>query len=138
MLHNDINKDLLTAMKNRDLVAKNILSMLKSKLQLKAIEVHVAELDDASTLAVIQKFIKETEDEMAEYKKAGRSETAQSLSDQIEILKKYLPKQMTEEEIRAEIEKLEDKSVPNVMKHFKANFVGKVDMSLVSKIARGA
>ena len=44
---------------------------------------------------------------------------------------------MSEDEIKAEINKLEDKSIPSVMKHFKANFAGKVDMSLVNKIARG-
>lgn len=136
MLHTLINKDLITAMKNRDLVAKEVLSMLKSKLQLKAIEAHVSELDDASTLAVIQKFIKESEDEMAEYLKAGRENTAQNIAAQLRILKGYLPTQMTEAEIRAEIAKLEDKSMPSIMKYFKSNFAGKVDMSLVSKIAR--
>ena len=43
---------------------------------------------------------------------------------------------LTEEEIRKEISTLDDKSLPNVMKHFKTNFQGKVDMGLVSKIAR--
>ena len=40
------------------------------------------------------------------------------------------------DEIREEINKLEDKSIPSVMKHFKTNFAGKVDMSLVNRIAR--
>lgn len=43
---------------------------------------------------------------------------------------------LSEDEIRQEILKLEDKSIPSVMKHFKTNFVGKVDMGLVSKVAR--
>ena len=46
------------------------------------------------------------------------------------------PIPLTEEEIRKEISTLDDKSLPNVMKHFKTNFQGKVDMGLVSKIAR--
>ena len=52
------------------------------------------------------------------------------------ILSAYLPKQMTEDEIRAEIAKLDDKKVPSVMKHFKANFAGKCDMGLVSKVCK--
>ena len=44
---------------------------------------------------------------------------------------------MSEEEIRKVIDSLEDKSIPAVMKHFKMNYDGKADMSLVSKIARG-
>jgi len=43
---------------------------------------------------------------------------------------------LSEDEIRNEIEKLTDKSIPSIMKHFKANFNGKVDMGLVNKIAR--
>ena len=42
----------------------------------------------------------------------------------------------SEDEIRAIINTLEDKSIPSVMKHFKANYQGQVDNSLVSKIAR--
>ena len=44
---------------------------------------------------------------------------------------------MSEEEIKNIIAGMEDKSIPSVMKHFKANYAGKVDMGLVNKIARG-
>ena len=43
---------------------------------------------------------------------------------------------LSEDEIRKIIASLEDKSMPSVMKHFKINYDGKVDMALVSKIAR--
>ena len=58
------------------------------------------------------------------------------LARQKSILEAYLPKQLTEEEIRKIISSLEDKSIPSVMKHFKANYQGMVDNSLVSKIAK--
>ena len=44
---------------------------------------------------------------------------------------------LREEEIKHIIASMEDKSIPSVMKHFKANYAGKVDMSVVNKIARG-
>ena len=44
---------------------------------------------------------------------------------------------LSEDEIKDIIASMEDKSMPSVMKHFKANYAGKVDMSLVNKIARG-
>ena len=47
-----------------------------------------------------------------------------------------MPKLMSEDEIKAEILKLDDKSVPSVMKHFKANFLGKVDMKLVGEVLK--
>ena len=43
---------------------------------------------------------------------------------------------LSEDEIRKEIDSLEDKSIPSIMKHFKVNFQGKVDMALVNKIAK--
>ena len=43
---------------------------------------------------------------------------------------------MSEDEIRIEIEKLDDKSISSIMKHFKTNFAGKVEMSIVSKVAK--
>ena len=70
------------------------------------------------------------------YLKVNNVERAASISKQEETLKGYLPRQLSEEEIRSEIAKLDDKSMPSIMKHFKANFAGKVDMSLVSSIAR--
>ena len=75
--------------------------------------------------------------EAENYKKAGNLEQSNTILEQKEVLVKYLPQMMSEEEIKAEIAKLEDKSIPSVMKHFKANFAGKVDMGLVNKIARG-
>lgn len=137
MLFQDISKDLIAAMKARDAAKKDVLSMIKSKMKAKAIEMRVEEIDDANALVILQKFIKELDDEYAQFNNAGRAEKAEALMAQIEIAKAYLPQMMSEEEIRAEIEKLEDKSMPNIMKHFKANFTGKVDMSQVSKIARG-
>ena len=136
MLFQDISKDLIAAMKARDAAKKDVLSMIKSKMKAKAIEMRVEEIDDANALVILQKFIKELEDEYNQFNNAGRVDKAEALKTQLEIAKVYLPQLMSEEEIRAEIAKLEDKSMPNIMKHFKANFTGKVDMSLVSKIAR--
>ena len=70
------------------------------------------------------------------YAKAGRTENVEALNAQLEVLKKYLPKLLSEEEVRAIILSLEDKSVPSVMKHFKANYAGKVDMKMVNTILR--
>lgn len=137
MLFNEVSKGLIEAMKARDNVKKEVLSMLKSKMKAKAIEMRIDELDDSNALVVLQKFIKELEDEYTQFSAAGRIEKANELKAQLDVVKVYLPQMMSEEEIRAEIAKLEDKSMPSVMKHFKANFTGKVDMSLVSKIARG-
>ena len=58
----------------------------------------------------------------------------EALNAQIAFVSAYLPKMMTDEEIKAEILALSDKSVPSVMKHFKANFAGKCDMRRVQEV----
>ena len=54
----------------------------------------------------------------------------------IDIASKYLPKMLSKEEIREVILSLDDKSIPNVMKHFKANYNGKCDMRLVQEVLK--
>ena len=70
------------------------------------------------------------------YEKVGNTEQRDNILKQREIIEAYLPKMMSEEEIREVISSLEDKSIPSVMKHFKANYAGKCDMKTVSEVAR--
>lgn len=138
MLINQLEKDNIEALKNKDKVARAVLSVVINKYRVSAIELKVQgkEATDADLVKVINKVVKELDEEKAGYEKLGRSEDAQGIENQKAIITKYLPKLMSEAEIRQIISSLEDKSMPSVMKHFKANYDGKVDMSLVSKIAR--
>lgn len=139
MIIDEIKKDNVQAMKDKNVVARTIYGIVVNKFMLQNIEKRKTggEMTDADMVAILQKTIKELEEEAENYRKAGNEEQASTISAQKEVLVKYLPQMMSEEEIKAEIEKLDDKSIPSVMKHFKANFAGKVDMGLVSKIARG-
>ena len=94
------------------------------------------EIGDADIVRMIQKFAKELEEEKSGYEKAGRLEDASATLHQLEVISAFLPKMLEESEIKAIILGLEDKSIPAVMKYFKTNYDGKVDMGLVSKIAR--
>lgn len=139
MIIDEIKKDNVQAMKDKNVVARTIYGIVVNKFMLQNIEKRKTggEMTDADMVAILQKTIKELEEEAENYKKAGNSEQSNTILAQKEVLVKYLPQMMSEEEIKAEIENLDDKSIPSVMKHFKANFAGKVDMGLVSKIARG-
>lgn len=138
MLIDELKKANIEAMKNRDSDARAALSVVLTKYKLQEVEARSQgkEIGDSELLSIIQKAIKELSDEKEGYVKVNNTERIASISKQEETLKAYLPRQLSEEEIRAEINKLEDKSMPSIMKHFKANFSGKVDMSLVSSIAR--
>ncbi len=139
MLIDEIKKDNVQAMKDHDSVARAIFGVVMNKVLLNSIELKKdgKEQADSDVVQIIQKTIKELTEERESYLKVKNETEAGNIAKQIEIISKYLPKMMTEEEIMAVINSLEDKSIPSVMKHFKANYAGKVDMSLVSKIARG-
>ena len=139
MLLDELKKANIEAMKNKDKDARSVLSVVLTKCQLLIVEANAngKEFGDNQVLEVIQKVLKELSDEKEGYLKVNNLERVASISHQEEVIKAYLPKQLSREEIIAEINKLEDKSLPSVMKHFKMNFAGKVDMSLVSQIARG-
>ena len=139
MLLDELKKANIEAMKAKDKDARSVLSVVLTKCQNLIVETKASgkEFTDANVLEVIQKVLKELADEKEGYVKVNNQERVVSICHQEEVIKAYLPKQLTREEIIEEINKLDDKSMPSVMKHFKANFAGKVDMSLVSQIARG-
>ena len=93
-------------------------------------------MTDADMVSVLNKTLKELSDEKEMYEENGRKEQADADAKQKEIVKSYLPKMMSEEEIKEVIEKLADHSIKTIMTEFKTNYAGKADMGLVSKIAR--
>lgn len=138
MIEEQIKKANVEAMKNKDTVARAFYSVLMNKIMLEKINKREKgqEITDADVSNIIQKMIKELGDEKDNYQKAGNIEEVAHIEKQLEIAKTYLPKMLTREEIKAEIEKLSDKSIPIVMKHFKANFNGQVDMRLVQEVLK--
>ncbi len=139
MIEEQIKKSNIEAMKNKDAVARGFYSVLMNKVLLEKIAKGDRNqmLPDADMSNILQKTIKELNDEKANYEKVGNAEEVSRISRQIEIASSYLPKMLSREEIKSIIDSLEDKSVPTVMKHFKANFNGKVDMRLVQEILKG-
>ena len=139
MLIDEIKKDNVQAMKDKNATARAIYGVVMNKVMLAGIEAKAkgAELADSDVVQILQKTIKELTDERENYIKAGNSVEAENIAVQKALIEKYLPQMLTEEEIKNIIDSLEDKSIPSIMKHFKANFAGKVDMSIVNKVARG-
>jgi len=139
MLINELEAANIAALKARDQVSRAVLSVVINRYRLNAIELKAAgkEATDADLIKVITKVIKELDEEKEDNLKANRMEEVKNIELQRAVIEKYLPKMMSEDEIRNIISSLEDKSMPSVMKHFKANYDGQVDMSVVSKIARG-
>lgn len=138
MLIDEIKAANIAAMKARDNVSRGVLSVIITKYKLQEVELRSKgqEIGDKELVAIIQKTLKELADEKEGYQKVNNLERVNDISKQESVLQGYLPKQLSEQQIRDIINSLEDKSVPNVMKHFKTNYAGQVDMSLVNSILR--
>lgn len=137
MIIDDIRKANIDAMKAHDSNKRNAYAMVISRYQEAKTNGSGKEVGDAEVVRILQKFAKELEEERDGYAKAGREESRKNCQEQLEAIVSFLPQMMSEKEIKEIIDSLEDKSMPAVMKHFKANYAGKVDMGLVSKIVRG-
>ena len=133
-----LKKASIQALKDRDTVARSVLNLLLNKVKNVEIEKRAKgqELTDADVVSVLQKTKKELEEERLAFQNAGREENVTILTQQIAYVEGYLPKMMSADEIAAEINKLDDKSIPSVMKHFKANFQGKCDMKQVQEVLK--
>ncbi len=139
MLVQQLKEANINALRNHDATARGILSVILNKVKLAEIDRRAEgkELVDADVVAILQKTVKELTEEREAFAKANRPENVQTLTTQIAFVEGFLPQMMSEDEIRAEIAKLDDKSVGSVMKHFKANFAGKVDMRMVQAVLKG-
>lgn len=138
MLFDELKIEQMNALKEHNAAKRAVLENVTGKAMLVKIQKREKheELNDTDVLLVINKVIKELDEEIEAYTQAGRSEKVAELKAQKEIISVYLPKQLSDDEIKSEIEKLEDKTIPSIMKHFKVNFAGKCDMKKVSEIAK--
>ncbi len=91
--------DFKAAMKARDDVAKNTISFARAAIKQYEID-HREELDDAGVVAILSKQVKMRKDALADFEKAGRQDLVDAYNAEIAILSRYLPAQLSEDEIR--------------------------------------
>lgn len=142
-----INSDTIAVMKSGDKVALSVLRMLKSDLKYKQIELK-QKLTDEDCLDVLSSAAKKRRDAIREYGKAGRDDLAAKEKAELEIIKKYLPEQISDEEIErlikeaiAETKASTPAEIGLVMKEIMPKVKGKADgrrvNELVLNILRG-
>lgn len=142
MLKENLEKDLIEAMKQHDDEKTSVLRMIKSALQNKEIE-KKQELEDADVLTLIQSQIKSRRDSIEMYKKGGREELAEKEQKEIDLLIPYLPEQMSEDDVRAEVKNAitqtgasQISDMGKVMGMVMGKLKGKADGSMISKIVK--
>ncbi len=101
------------------------------------------EVDDAKSLQIINKMIKQRNDSISQFKEGGREDLADKEQQEVEILSKYKPEQLSEEDITKKVksviketgaESMQD--IGKVMGVLKSALAGSADMGLVSKIVK--
>ena len=138
MLIDQLKKENILALKEKNENKRAILSVVINKYMILGYEAKAKnkELNDADLIQVINKTLKELEEEKSNFLSLNRMDKVNDIDAQINTIKSYVPKMMSEEEIKEIILSLNDKSIPSVMKHFKTNYAGKCDMALVNKVLK--
>ena len=135
MLNADrIKTDLTVAMKSGEALKVSVLRMLISALGYKQIDVQ-RDLTDEDVTAVVQNEAKKRREAIDSFEKAGRAESVAKEKQELEILQAYMPKLMSEDEIRVELAKLDlPKDFGQAMRIASPMFKGKADGSLVARL----
>ena len=114
-LTDTVIKDMTAAMKAQDKFNLSVLRMLKSALQMEKIS-KKHDLSDEEAIAVIKRQVKQRKDSIEEYAKYGKDEEVANLEKEIECLSKYLPAELSEEELNKALDEIFDELKPESMK----------------------
>ena len=141
-LQEQLNQDLTQAMKAKEMTKVQTLRMVKSSFTNYMIEKKKETLTDEEIIGVLQKQLKQRRESIESFEKAGRTELAQKEKEEALILEFYLPKQLSDEEIRCLVKQAMDKSGAKtkadsgkLMKELMPLVKGKVDGKRVNEIA---
>lgn len=104
-LKEQLMNDFKQVMKAHDNVARNTISMARAAIKQYEID-NREELDDQGIVQILQKQVKMRKDALADFEKAGRTDLKDAYNQEIEVLERYLPKMLSKDEIRAEVEKI--------------------------------
>lgn len=138
-MRNKLLSDLTAAMKNQDKETLSVLRMVKGAIQLEEINLK-HELNDDEFISVVSKQIKTRKESILEFSKANRTDLVEKTTKEIEILNKYMPEQLSEEEVLKVIDEAFNTINPQaqsdmgkLMGYVNPKLKGKADMSFVSK-----
>ena len=136
-----ILEDMKSAMKSQDKEVLSVLRMVKGAISMQEID-KKKELSDEEVISVIAKEIKTRKESIAEFEKGGRTDLVSKTQSEIDILNKYMPEQLSEEEINNIIDEAFNALNPSasdigrVMGYITPKVKGKADLSIVSRLVK--
>ena len=139
-LTEQVRADLTAAMKAQDKERLYVVRMLQSAL--KNEQIHLGhELSDEEAMSVIRKSVKQRQDSIEQYTNANRSELADKERAEMELLKAYLPPELSEEELESGLREIiastgaqSKKDMGKVMKEATARFKGRADGRKIQEV----
>lgn len=136
-----LNEDMKQAMKSQDRFRLSVIRMVRSSIKNAEID-RKRSLEDHEVLDILQRELKQRKESLQEYEKAGREDSVQNLNSEIDILQAYLPKQLTEEEIKAIVQETmletgasSKADMGKLMAALMPKVKGKADGRLVNQVA---
>ena len=123
-----INEDIKTAMKAKDKKQLAVLRMIKSSLQNEKIKTG-SELSEEEELTVLSHEMKMRKESLTEFEAASRTDLANGVKEELAIVERYLPKQLTEDELKSIVDETIDSLQASSMKDF-----GKVMGAVMPKV----
>ncbi|MGA0449296.1 MAG: GatB/YqeY domain-containing protein [Methylophilaceae bacterium] len=137
-----ISDDMKTFMRAKDSARLGAIRLLQAAIKQKEVDDRI-ELNDDQIFSVIQKMLKQRKDSIEAYQKASRQDLIDQEQLEIEVLSKYMPEPLSEEEINQYIEEAivttaasDMKDMGKVVGILKSKVAGRADMAEVSKLVR--
>lgn len=130
-LENIISEAIKTAMREKDRVALDSLRAVKSQILLLQTEARGAEVSPEQEIAILQRMIKQRKDSFEQFSAQGRQDLAEVEEAQMKVIEKFLPKQLSAEELETEIKNIISETGAESIKD-----LGKV-MGAASKVLAG-
>jgi len=144
-LADQINEDIKTAMKAKDKPTLEALRAIKSQILLAATEKGAGESDEVAEMKMLQKLVKQRRDSADIYTNEGRNDLAAAELEQVTIIENYLPEQMTEDQIRSEVDAIIKatgahgmKDMGKVMGSANQKMAGKADGKIIAQLVKRA
>lgn len=141
-LKEKLAQDLKSSMKNKENVRKNTVQLIRTAV-LQVEKDKKITLEDEDILELIAKQLKQRKDALPEYEKSGREDLISQLKQEMEVLMEYLPKQLSEEELRPIVEEAVKavgaasmKDMGKVMSAVMPKVKGRADGKMISDIAK--
>ena len=141
-LKQKLQEDLKSSMKNKDAIKKSVITLIRSSIKQYEVDNRV-ELGDEEIVDLIAKQLKQTRDSRDEFAKAGRDDLVSKAEAEIEVLKEYLPQQLSEEELNeivistiSEVGATSMKDMKKIMTSIMPKVKGRADGKLINELVK--